>query len=170
MLRSKPVFALAYDFDGTLAPGNQEHSFISALGIRNAKDFWTRSNEHAVASQGDPILLYMRSMLEGANHENVKVDRSSLKKHGATIPLFDGVEDWFHRANAAGKQRPRSAALYHLLWLARHNRRKPHTTPLQGGVCLGLSLRSARCCHRTSARCELYKQDPVLVSCQQRSA
>lgn len=106
MRRSKPVFALAYDFDGTLAPGNmQEHSFIPALGIRNAKDFWTRSNEHAVASQGDPILLYMRSMLEGANHENVKVDRCSLKKHGATIPLFDGVEDWFHRTNIAGKQR-----------------------------------------------------------------
>ena len=56
MRRSKPVFALAYDFDGTLAPGNmQEHSFIPALGIRNAKDFWTRSNEHAAASQGDPI-------------------------------------------------------------------------------------------------------------------
>jgi hypothetical protein len=57
MRKTKPFFALAYDFDGTLAPGNMQEHFIPALGIRNAKDFWTRSNQDAAASQGDPILL-----------------------------------------------------------------------------------------------------------------
>lgn len=95
MRRPKPIFAIAYDFDGTLAPGNmQEHSFIPALGHKKATDFWARSNEDAVKSQGDPILLYMRHMLEGAHHAEVKVDRASLRDHGATILLFPGVEDW----------------------------------------------------------------------------
>lgn len=106
MRKPKPIFALAYDFDGTLAPGNmQEHSFIPALGIRKATDFWNRSNQQAADSQGDPILLYMRHMLEGAHHARVKVDRKSFQDHGATLPLFEGVEDWFARINAAGKDR-----------------------------------------------------------------
>jgi phosphoglycolate phosphatase-like HAD superfamily hydrolase len=106
MRKPKPIFAIAYDFDGTLAPGNmQEHSFIPALGHRKATDFWNRSNEEAVKSQGDPILLYMRHMLEGAHHAGVKVDRKSFRDHGGTIPLFPGVEDWFARVNTAGKER-----------------------------------------------------------------
>jgi hypothetical protein len=106
MRKPKPIFALAYDFDGTLAPGNmQEHSFIPALGHKTAADFWNRSNQDAITSLGDPILLYMRHMLEGANHAGVKVDRKSFRDHGATIPLFPGVEDWFERINTAGKAR-----------------------------------------------------------------
>ena len=106
MRRPKPIFAIAYDFDGTLAPGNmQEHSFIPALGHKKASDFWTRSNKDAATSQGDPILLYMRHMLEGAHHAGVKVDRAAFRDHGATIPLFPGVEDWFARVTAAGKAR-----------------------------------------------------------------
>ncbi|MDO8944122.1 MAG: HAD family hydrolase, partial [Desulfobacterales bacterium] len=106
MRKPKPTFAIAYDFDGTLAPGNmQEHSFIPALGHKKATDFWSRSNEDAAKSQGDPILLYMRHMLEGAHHAGVKVDRKSFRDHGATIPLFPGVEDWFARINVAGKER-----------------------------------------------------------------
>ena len=105
MRRPKPIFAIAYDFDGTLAPGNmQEHSFIPALGAK-ASEFWTRSNQDAAASQGDPILLYMRHMLEGAHHAGVRVDRPAFRAHGATIPLFPGVEEWFARITEAGKQR-----------------------------------------------------------------
>jgi len=36
----KPIIAIAYDFDGTLTPGNmQEYSFIPSLQI-DKKDFW----------------------------------------------------------------------------------------------------------------------------------
>jgi hypothetical protein len=83
----------------------QEHSFIPALGIENGNEFWDRSNSEAADSQGDPILLYMRHMLEGARHNHVKVDRRSLRDHGATIPLFEGVGDWFARIKAAGQER-----------------------------------------------------------------
>ena len=39
--------AIAYDFDGTLAPGNmQEHSFIPNLKI-NKDAFWKEANEKA---------------------------------------------------------------------------------------------------------------------------
>lgn len=84
MRRPKPIFAIAYDFDGTLAPGNMQE---------------------AVRSQGDPILLYMRHMLEGARGAGVRVDRASLREHGKSIRFFPGVEDWFARVNAAGKAR-----------------------------------------------------------------
>jgi hypothetical protein len=37
--------AIAYDFDGTLAPGNmQEHSFIPKLGINKAKEWFGEEN------------------------------------------------------------------------------------------------------------------------------
>ncbi|MCK4639078.1 MAG: hypothetical protein KAT33_06630, partial [Bacteroidales bacterium] len=55
--------AIAYDFDGTLAPGNmQEHSFIPKLGIDNG-DFWNESNKRAKKNDMDEILAYMQLML-----------------------------------------------------------------------------------------------------------
>ena len=39
-MRKFNVVALAYDFDGTLAPGNmQEHSFLPDIGM-SPKEFW----------------------------------------------------------------------------------------------------------------------------------
>jgi hypothetical protein len=41
-------FAIAYDFDGTLAPGNmQEHSFIPDCGLSKA-EFWTEVKKYAM--------------------------------------------------------------------------------------------------------------------------
>jgi hypothetical protein len=51
--------AIAYDFDGTLAPGNmQEHSFLPSLGI-NAGEFWTKAKAIARENDMDEILAYM---------------------------------------------------------------------------------------------------------------
>lgn len=62
------VVAIAYDFDGTLVPGNmQEHVFLPKLGI-DKDAFWRRSNALAKEQQGDKILTYMHRMLrEAAN-------------------------------------------------------------------------------------------------------
>lgn len=102
MRKPKPIFAIAYDFDGTLAPGNmQEHSFIPALGMK-AEEFWRESNTAAKAQEGDPILLYMHKMLEEARGK-VPVRRRDFVDHGAKVKLFDGVEDWFPRITKAGR-------------------------------------------------------------------
>jgi len=97
--------AIAYDFDGTLAPGNmQEHVFLPKLGL-DAASFWARSNALAVEQQGDPILTYMHRMLVEAAHADIPMRREDWAKHGAGITLFPGVETWFDRVNEAAAAR-----------------------------------------------------------------
>ena len=67
--------AIAYDFDGTLAPGNmQEHVFLPKLGL-DVQAFWERSNLLAKEQQGDPILTYMHRMLVEAAHADIPMRR-----------------------------------------------------------------------------------------------
>ena len=56
---SRPLAVFAYDFDGTLAPGNmQEHAFIpDELGMNHA-DFWAEATALARQQRGDNILAY----------------------------------------------------------------------------------------------------------------
>lgn len=97
--------AIAYDFDGTLAPGNmQEHVFLPKLGL-NAASFWARANALAEEQQGDPILTYMHRMLVEANAADIPMRREDWAQHGAGITLFPGVATWFDRVNAAAAAR-----------------------------------------------------------------
>jgi len=90
--------ALVYDFDGTLAPANiQEHSLIPQhLGI-DVKQFWARVAEAKRAHNADPILVYLYMLCEQARAVGKPLTREILVRHGADIPLFDGVASWFER-------------------------------------------------------------------------
>ena len=95
--------AIAYDFDGTLAPGNmQEHSFIPELGIRK-HDFWKDVKEIARVHHMDEILAYMYLMIKKAYDSEKKVSKTAFIEHGRKIPLFEGVEEWFDRINSFGR-------------------------------------------------------------------
>jgi haloacid dehalogenase-like hydrolase len=97
--------AIAYDFDGTLAPGNmQEHVFLPKLGI-DKDAFWKRSNALAADQRGDRILTYMHRMLGEAKHADQSMRREDWVEHGRGVTLFPGVEDWFPRITAAGRER-----------------------------------------------------------------
>jgi phosphoserine phosphatase len=99
-MSKKVNMAICYDFDGTLSPSNmQEYNYIPDLGIKPDK-FWQESREKAKINSADPILMYMKLMLEKAHDTTVKVTKKSFSDYGRTVELFDGVEGWFDRINA----------------------------------------------------------------------
>lgn len=95
--------AIAYDFDGTLAPGNmQEHSFIPKLGIDKSA-FWEEANQLARDNDADEILTYMQLMLKKANEKGVPITQQAFMEHGQEIHFFNGVESFFDRINDFAK-------------------------------------------------------------------
>ncbi len=105
MARKHTHAAIAYDFDGTLSPGNmQEYDFIPKLGMK-PKAFWSEVKELAKQQDGDEILIYMGQMLKKANAADVQITKSAFTQFGATIELFKGVTEWFDRINAYGRER-----------------------------------------------------------------
>jgi hypothetical protein len=96
--------AIAYDFDGTLAPGNiQENSFIPAIGMAK-KTFWKQNRKRAEQHEADEILSYMTFMLERAAFAQVPVRKKDFSAHGKMVSLFPGVENWFDRINKYGRR------------------------------------------------------------------
>ena len=107
-------FAIAYDFDGTLAPGNmQERDFIPEIGM-NKKKFWTEVGQASKNHQADNILIYMWQMLVKAENAQVKVRKQDFMDYGKKLSFFEGVlpykdgklndPGWFDRINKYGKQ------------------------------------------------------------------
>jgi hypothetical protein len=96
-------FAICYDFDGTLAPGNmQERDFIPKIGMKT-KTFWEEVKALSKTHQADNILMYMGLMLTKAQAAQVPVKREDFVSYGKKLQLFDGVSDWFRRINDYGK-------------------------------------------------------------------
>lgn len=105
MSKRRPAMAIAYDFDGTLAPGNmQEHQFLPDIGMTPAV-FWAEVKRTAEKHQADEVLVYMNLMLRKASAHNVPVRREDFKARGTTIQLFDGVVEWFGRMNDYARSR-----------------------------------------------------------------
>ena len=58
------VIALVYDFDGTLTPEPmQEYTVLPELGVK-PKEFWDQVDEEVKNTGADPILTYMRLLVE----------------------------------------------------------------------------------------------------------
>lgn len=107
--------ALIYDFDGTLAEGDcAQHGLMPALGINDVASFWQSVKQRARSDDGDEILSYLGLLAEKANAiGSQELTETNLKKHGATIPLFPGVEGWFKRINEYASQH--GLELYHYI-------------------------------------------------------
>ena len=96
--------AIAYDFDGTLAPGNmQEYDFIPSLAM-TAPEFWSEVEVYAREQDADSILAYMGWMLEKARAARIPIRKEDFRKFGENITLFPGVRDWFSRIDAYGRE------------------------------------------------------------------
>ncbi len=91
--------AIAYDFDGTLAPGNmQEYNFIPDLDMDKGA-FWEEANELAKKHDMDEVLAYMHLMLIKAKDKNIPIREEAFMKYGEKITFFEGVETYFDRIN-----------------------------------------------------------------------
>ena len=104
-MRTKPIVALIYDFDGTLSPGNmQEFGFIQAIG-KKPQEFWQESDDIALGQDASNILSYMKLMFDEARKAGIKLRREDFKRFGASVELFNGVREWFQLINAYGKEK-----------------------------------------------------------------
>jgi hypothetical protein len=110
------TIALVYDFDGTLSPQPmQEYTVLPKIGVEPAQ-FWSMVNREARETESDPMLVYMRHILEALEREKVDVKREDFAAMARAIEYFPGVTSWFGRMNAYVKRRSKSrVTLQHYL-------------------------------------------------------
>ncbi|MBQ9456922.1 MAG: haloacid dehalogenase-like hydrolase [Bacilli bacterium] len=103
-MNKKPICAILYDFDSTLAPTDmQAYSFIPAMGM-TPKEFWDRTGEFSAKTGCEKILSYLWMMKEVAKEKGIKMDRAFLNECGKNISYFPGVTTWFERINHYGEE------------------------------------------------------------------
>jgi len=101
------TIALVYDFDGTLSPQPmQEYTVLPKIGIEPAQ-FWGMVNREARETESDPMLVYMRHIIEALERAKVDVKRDDFARMARLIKYFPGVATWFTRMNAYVKRRSR---------------------------------------------------------------
>lgn len=98
----RPVLAICYDFDKTLSPDDmQAQGYIQSVGF-DVEEFWRESNVLARENNMDSNLAYMLKMIQEAEGQ-VDFSREALEHYGAQVQLFPGVETWFERIRAFGR-------------------------------------------------------------------
>ncbi len=101
------TIALVYDFDGTLSPQPmQEYTVLPKIGVEPAQ-FWAMVNREARETESDPMLVYMRHILEALERVRVDVKREDFAAMARAIEYFPGVATWFTRMNGYVKRRSR---------------------------------------------------------------
>ena len=89
--------ALIYDFDGTLTPlPMQEYTILPKLGI-SGKQFWGDVIKEAEKTKGDPMLTYLRLLVERIEENHQHLTRLDLRDLAKDIEYYPGVESWFQR-------------------------------------------------------------------------
>lgn len=100
----KPTIAICYDFDKTLSPKNmQEFGFFDDIGF-TADEFWGKQDLFVEENKSDRMLINMYSMVHEAKKKGIVLTREKLNEYGSKVKLFNGVDTWFDRINAYGKE------------------------------------------------------------------
>ena len=94
------TIAIVYDFDGTLSPQPmQEYTVLPKIGVEPSA-FWGQVNREARETASDPMLVYMRHIIEALERNRVDVKRRDFAAMAKSIKYFPGVASWFPRMNA----------------------------------------------------------------------
>ncbi len=103
-MSKKPIAAILYDFDSTLAVTDmQNFGFIPAMGMDPA-EFWGRVREFTEETGSDKILGYLYMMMKISREKGIKMTREFLNEMGKNIKFFPGVSTWFKRINDFGAE------------------------------------------------------------------
>ena len=103
-MHTEPIIAIMYDFDKTLCTRDmQEYDLIPKLNM-SASDFWAEANGFGRAQKMDGILAYMYTCVKRCREKGVSLKRESFVSSGKNVELYKGVEEWFDRINAFGKE------------------------------------------------------------------
>ena len=103
-MQTEPIIAIMYDFDKTLCTRDmQEYDLIPKLNM-SAADFWAEANGFGRAQKMDGILAYMYTCVKRCREKGVSLKRESFVESGRKVELYKGVEAWFDRINAFGKE------------------------------------------------------------------
>ena len=103
-MHTEPIIAIMYDFDKTLCTRDmQEYDLIPKLNM-SSEDFWKEANEFGRAQKMDGILAYMYTCVKRCREKGVSLKRESFVQSGRSVELYKGVESWFDRINASGKE------------------------------------------------------------------
>lgn len=102
---TKPTIAICYDFDKTLSKKDmQEYGFVPDLGMKPTA-FWAKAKEYAETNNADPILAYMKLMIDEAQRRSGTdaITKNAFNAHGKKVEFYKGVEGWFKRVNEFAK-------------------------------------------------------------------
>lgn len=93
------TIAVIYDFDGTLSPQPmQEYTVLPTIGV-SPTDFWGEVNKQSQELGEEPMLTYMRLLIEKVESRGLHIGRDEFKALGREVQFFDGVTEWFDRVN-----------------------------------------------------------------------
>lgn len=96
---SKPIAALIYDFDKTLAVDDmQAFSFIPNLNMTSA-EFWKETDDFSKRTGTESILSYLHVMIEECKKKKIPLTKTYLNELGKDIKFYEGVTTWFKRLN-----------------------------------------------------------------------
>ena len=103
-MQAEPIIAIMYDFDKTLCTRDmQEYDLIPKLNM-SSEDFWAEANGFGRAQKMDGILAYMYTCVKRCREKGVSLKRESFVESGRNVELYNGVDTWFDRINAFGKE------------------------------------------------------------------
>ena len=101
--KTMTVLAICYDFDKTLSPDDmQAQGYIQSVNY-DVDEFWKESNALSENNDMDQNLAYMYLMLKKA-YGRMVFNRETLQEYGSKVRLFAGVEEWFERICAYGRE------------------------------------------------------------------
>ncbi|MCQ2741792.1 MAG: haloacid dehalogenase-like hydrolase [Bacilli bacterium] len=100
----KPILAIMYDFDSTLAKSDmQNFGFIPALGM-TPEQFWGETAKWSEKTGVERTLSFLYMMQKKTKELGIPMTKEWLRKMGEPIEFFPGVLTWFQRINQYGEE------------------------------------------------------------------